>query len=165
LGLLIARIHVRMPLACQLAEGALDLLLRRITGHAEDLVVVLVRRCHRFPTVSPAGRKSRAACAYLAYTLLRLLLPKVPAQRRAAGSSTPRGSMGSDRRRTPVASKMALAAAGASPISGVSPAPAGGRSLRSSSTTSISGTSPNRGTRYCEKRGLRMRPPANSICS
>src|SRR5436190_907813 len=36
------------------------------------------------------------------------------------------------------------------PTSGASPAPADGRSLRSSSTTSMAGASLKRGTRYCE---------------
>ena len=41
---------------------------------------------------------------------------------------------------------------------GVSPAPAGGRSLRSTSTISICGTSRKRGTRYREKCGFRIFP-------
>ena len=54
---------------------------------------------------------------------------------------------GSARRRIPTASKTALPMAGAMPTMAVSPAPALGRSLRSRSTTSISGTSRKRGTR------------------
>ena len=54
---------------------------------------------------------------------------------------TPSGAIGIDRRRTPVAWKIALPTAGAMPTIGVSPAPADGRSLRSSSTTSIAGAS------------------------
>ena len=56
--------------------------------------------------------------------------------------------------RTPAASKMALPIAGAMATIGVSPAPAGGRSLRSSRTTSIVGVSRNRGTRYFENRAF-----------
>ena len=55
--------------------------------------------------------------------------------------------MGRARRRRPVAAKMAFPMAGATAISGVSPAPADGMSGRSTSTTSISGMSLNRGTR------------------
>jgi hypothetical protein len=61
-----------------------------------------------------------------------------------------------------VASEIALPKAGARSTSGVSPAPEDGRSLRSSSTTCISGTSRKRGTRYGENRAFRMRPLANS---
>src|SRR6478609_1176428 len=49
----------------------------------------------------------------------------------------PRGASGKLRRRILVASKMALAMAGARPTMGVSPAPAGGRSLRSRRMASI----------------------------
>ena len=62
----------------------------------------------------------------------------------------PCGTIGSDRSRTPTASKIALPIAGAIATIGVSPAPAEGRSLRSSRTTSILGMSRNRGTRYFE---------------
>src|SRR5204862_7676811 len=62
----------------------------------------------------------------------------------------PSGAMGSDRRRPPVAFKIALPTAGASPTSGVSPAPAEGKSLRSTRTTSMTGTSLNLGTRYLD---------------
>src|SRR5437016_6128713 len=58
----------------------------------------------------------------------------------------PFGAMGSDRRRMPVALKIALPTAGARPTIGVSPAPAEGTSLRSTNTTSIAGTSLKRGT-------------------
>src|SRR5262249_55946564 len=51
------------------------------------------------------------------------------------------------RRRMPVALKIAPATAGARPIRGVSPAPAGGTSLRSINSTSILGRSRKRGTR------------------
>jgi hypothetical protein len=54
---------------------------------------------------------------------------------------------GIDRTRAPVASKIALAIAGATAMIGVSPAPAGSRSLRSSRMISIFGTSRKRGTR------------------
>ena len=57
-----------------------------------------------------------------------------------------------------MASKMALPIAGAMATIGVSPAPADGRSLRSSRTTSIAGVSRNRGTRYRENRGFVIRP-------
>jgi hypothetical protein len=60
---------------------------------------------------------------------------------------SPFGTMGSERIRTPVASKIALPMAGAKPIIGHSPAPAEGMSLRSRRTVSIVGTSLNRGTR------------------
>ena len=63
-----------------------------------------------------------------------------------AGRS-PLGTIGRLLRRMPVASKMALPMAGATAMIGVSPAPAEGRSLRSSRIASISGTSRNRGTR------------------
>ena len=63
--------------------------------------------------------------------------------------------MGSERRRTPVASKIALPIAGARPTIGHSPAPADGRSLRSSRTVSSTGTSLKRGTRYLDKRPFR----------
>ena len=46
---------------------------------------------------------------------------------------------------------------------GVSPAPADGRSLRSTRTTSISGTSRKRGTRYWRKCGFRILPSSKSI--
>lgn len=59
----------------------------------------------------------------------------------------PLGTSGSDRRRTPHALKIAFAIAGASPTMGHSPAPAEGRSLRSSRTVSTAGRSLNRGTR------------------
>src|SRR5579863_6840795 len=59
----------------------------------------------------------------------------------------PSGAMGIDVRRTPEAAKIAFPTAGASPTMGVSPAPAGGWSLRSISTTSIWGVSLKRGTR------------------
>jgi hypothetical protein len=57
---------------------------------------------------------------------------------------------GIDLIRLPVASKIALLTAGARPTIGVSPAPADGKSFRSSSTISIAGTSLNRGKRYFE---------------
>ena len=63
-------------------------------------------------------------------------------------SRNPFGTIGSERNRRPVARKIALPTAGAIATIGVSPAPADGRSLRSSSTISRAGTSPNRGTRY-----------------
>ncbi len=59
----------------------------------------------------------------------------------------PLGMSGRLRRRTPVAAKIAFPIAGATAMIGVSPAPAEGRSLRSSRTSSIGGTSVNRGTR------------------
>ncbi len=55
--------------------------------------------------------------------------------------------------------------AGATAIIGVSPAPADGRSGRSSRTTSIGGTSPILGTRYLENAALVITPPVNSIFS
>ena len=48
---------------------------------------------------------------------------------------------------------------------GVSPAPADVTSRRSISTTSIGGTSANRGTRYCRIVPFRTRPSAKSIAS
>ena len=78
---------------------------------------------------------------------------------------TPCGAIGSERRRTPVALKIALPIAGAIATIGVSPAPAEGRSLRSRSTTSIAGVSRNRGTRYREKRAFVIRPSSYSIAS
>ena len=59
----------------------------------------------------------------------------------------PLGAMGRLTRRTPVAWKMALPMAGATTTMGVSPAPAEGRSFRSSSTVSRTGRSLKRGTR------------------
>src|SRR5262245_2944748 len=61
---------------------------------------------------------------------------------RAAANVT--GSFG----RTSPNPRTALPIAGATHTIGVSPAPADGRSFRSSSTTSTGGTSLNRGTRY-----------------
>ena len=66
--------------------------------------------------------------------------------------SGPRNGMyvntsGNERNRTPVASKIALPMAGATPSNELSPAPAEGISLRSISTVSNSGTSLNRGSR------------------
>src|SRR5262245_53504219 len=58
----------------------------------------------------------------------------------------PFGTIGIDRIRIPVAAKIALPTAGASATRGVSPAPAEGRSLRSSNTVSSCGASANRGT-------------------
>ena len=77
----------------------------------------------------------------------------------------PLGTSGSERSRTPVALKIAFAIAGARPIIGHSPAPAEGRSLRSSKTVSISGRSLNRGTRYCDILPFRILPFSNSIVS
>lgn len=57
------------------------------------------------------------------------------------------GAMGSRVWRTPVAAKTAAAIAGAVSVMGDSPAPAGGTSRRSISSTSISGTSLKRGMR------------------
>src|SRR4029079_6942452 len=51
--------------------------------------------------------------------------------------TTPWGASGRDLTRTPVASKIAFATAGANPTIGVSPAPADGKSFRSSNTISI----------------------------
>src|SRR5258706_336271 len=72
-------------------------------------------------------------------------------RRRFIGSScaggSPLGIIGRLLRRMPVASKIALPMAGATAMIGVSPAPAEGRSLRSSRVASISGRSRNRGTR------------------
>jgi len=56
-------------------------------------------------------------------------------------------AIGIDRSRLPVAAKIAFPTAGASATMPVSPAPAEGRSLRSSRTTSTSGVSRKRGTR------------------
>ena len=86
--------------------------------------------------------------------------PEEPPLKGAGTSQTfsPCGTIGSDRSRTPAASKMALPIAGAMATIGVSPAPADGRSLRSSRTTSISGVSRNRGTRYFENRAFRILP-------
>ena len=68
-----------------------------------------------------------------------------PSRRRYA--LIPFGASGRLRSRVPVAAKIAFATAGARPMIGVSPAPAEGRSLRSSSTVSSTGTSLKRGTR------------------
>ena len=57
-----------------------------------------------------------------------------------------------------MASKIALAIAGATAIIGVSPAPADGRSGRSSRMTSMRGTSAIRGTRYAENAPLVITP-------
>ena len=73
--------------------------------------------------------------------------------------------IGSDRFRFPVASKIAFPIAGAIPTIGVSPAPADGRSFRSSSTLSIFGISEKRGTRYFDSRFVRIFPSAKSMCS
>src|ERR1700730_9242458 len=62
-------------------------------------------------------------------------------------TSMPLGASGRVFRRLPVASKIALPMAGATAMIGVSPAPAGAMSLRSSKIASISGTSRNLGTR------------------
>ncbi len=78
---------------------------------------------------------------------------------------SPFGTSGSARKRTPVASKIALAIAGASPIIGHSPAPTDGISLRSSRTVSRAGTSLNRGTRYCDSLPFRILPFSNSMAS
>jgi len=56
------------------------------------------------------------------------------------------GVRGRSRRRSPVAANMALAIAGAMVMMGVSPAPAGSMSSRFTRTTSMGGTSGNRGT-------------------
>src|ERR1700730_17977801 len=64
---------------------------------------------------------------------------------------TPLGANGRAFSRLPVASKIALPIAGAMAMIGVSPAPAGAISLRSSKIASISGTSRNLGTRYVAK--------------
>src|ERR1700733_417348 len=79
--------------------------------------------------------------------------------------TNPVGAIGSDRMRGPVAWKMALPTAGAKPTIGVSPAPADGRSVRSTRTVSISGRSLNRGTRYVARCGFKIRPLANSTAS
>src|SRR6266481_8710317 len=77
----------------------------------------------------------------------------------------PLGTRGRLFRRWAVALKMAFPIAGATAIIGVSPAPAGAMSLRSSRTASMSGMSRKRGTRYLEKRGLVIRPFSNSMAS
>ena len=59
----------------------------------------------------------------------------------------PPGTRGSDRKRRPLASKIAFAMAGARPIIGHSPAPTEGKSVRSSRTVSRTGMSLKRGTR------------------
>jgi hypothetical protein len=59
----------------------------------------------------------------------------------------PFGTSGRERKRTPLASKIALARAGATPTRELSPAPADGISLRSMSTVSNTGTSLKRGSR------------------
>src|SRR5437016_6060076 len=56
---------------------------------------------------------------------------------------------------------MAFAIAGARPTMGHSPAPAEGRSLRSSRTVSRAGTSLNRGMRYFDILPLRILPFSN----
>src|SRR3954451_6316098 len=84
---------------------------------------------------------------------------------KSQASLRPLGASGIDRSLCPVAAKMAFATAGASPTIGVSPDPAGARSLRSSITVSITGRSVNRGTRYFENRGFRLRPFSNSTAS
>src|SRR5450759_1045448 len=61
--------------------------------------------------------------------------------------TTPSGTSGSERRRTPVAAKIALAIAGAIARIGVSPAPAGEISGRSMRIISTGGTSSIRSTR------------------
>ena len=73
-------------------------------------------------------------------------------------NAEPSGTKGSERSRIPVAAKIAFPTAGASPTIGVSPAPADGKSLRSSMSISITGVSLNRGTRYPARCGLSMRP-------
>src|SRR5207247_7191374 len=75
------------------------------------------------------------------------------------------GNRGRDRRRVPVAAKTAFATAGAIAMSGVSPAPAEGTSRRSMRTTSMGGTSSNRGTRYSDIDAFRMRPSSKRIDS
>src|SRR5581483_2993548 len=78
---------------------------------------------------------------------------------------SPFGTSGRARNLMPVASKIAFAIAGASPIIGHSPAPTDGMSLRSSSTVSITGTSLKRGTRYCDNLPFRILPFSNSMAS
>jgi lipase maturation factor 1 len=91
--------------------------------------------------------------------------PQIRPARSAHQTFIPWGTIGIDRSRTPVASKMALPTAGAMATIGVSPAPAGATSLRSIRTTSISGASRNRGTRYLENFGFWILPSSYAMAS
>ena len=58
LGLGVARVAVGMVLERELAVGALDVLVRRVAGDAEHLVVVSL--AHALATFTIAGRSSRS---------------------------------------------------------------------------------------------------------
>src|SRR5882724_4561242 len=75
--------------------------------------------------------------------------PDATAGFESAFALRPFGIIGSDRNRMPLALNIPFPMAGAIPINGVSPAPAEGRSLRSTRTISMIGMSLKRGTRYC----------------
>src|SRR5258706_31707 len=68
-------------------------------------------------------------------------------------------------RMAPFESKLDAAIARATAIIGVSPAPAEGRSGRSSRMTSTGGMSASRGTRYAENEPLEITPPVKLIAS
>src|SRR5262245_19461617 len=94
------------------------------------------RRCDRFF----AGRESRSPNSPpRLHPQIDLNVNEGVRSLGGAYAFTPLGARGSDRKRTPVAAKMALPLAGAIPMIGVSPAPADGRSVRLSNTTSSFG--------------------------
>ena len=107
----------------------------------------------------------RATVGSIVHDVVRGGVTRMTLSRASRSGSRPSGSIGSARNLIPVAAKIALPIAGATPTIGVSPAPAEGRSLRSRMTTASSGKSESRGTRYCEKRGFAIRPSPNRTAS
>ena len=91
------------------------------------------RRGAERPVVGRAGPRRPLSDGFLDHDRA---VSSAGAARQADAFGSPFGASGRARRRRPVAAKIAPATAGAMPMIGVSPGPAEGRSLRSSSTTS-----------------------------
>jgi hypothetical protein len=111
----------------------------RLNISRQAVIKTLLERPLDSERAAKSRQKRKAVNLYR--TAAEVVAPFAP----AAGK--PFGTIGSERIRIPAASKIALPTAGATPMIGVSPAPALVRSLRSNSTLSITGISENRGKR------------------
>src|SRR5262249_30078620 len=122
----------------------------RLVGTAVGLSIRLVvaREVHAAGRDAALDRRLPDRAARRPAVVLEIARPADADGEDAGFAHALRPCSGSARFRSPVASKMPLATAGARATMGHSPAPAEGRSVRLTSTISIGGTSVKRGRRY-----------------